>query len=342
MKTFYKQQAAFDSLQPGECVFQNQTNGQRYYVACTNHEYWTKYLSNGDRFGYELIMKDKPCHLYIDLDVNKEKYPSIHVTEIWGILEKWIDVSLIEHFNIKEEDIVKRLHSSSNEKKGSMHIIYNIKGRIFQSNAHVGAFMRCIAVLIESQNKEDMTIFDNKFVDMAIYTQNRLFRMLGCAKWGTARYLTNGEEYTYENWVKNKVQPVETNDEFIEVKDHDGSEVRYNSSFGIIVDADDHLKAIVDHISETHADVMRVCEFPITMSYACNLNTKVCPFKGEAHSKNRLYAVINLFNCTYSIRCHSQQCKHKFNGPYDIPCHAKDSIKPFLERTIIHPPIIQL
>lgn len=341
MKMFYKQQAAFDSLQPGQCVFQNQTSGQRYYVACTNHEYWNKYLSRGDRFGYELIMKDKPCHLYIDLDVNKEKYPSIHVAEIWSILEKWIDVSLIEHFNIKEEDIVKRLHSSSNEKKGSMHIIYNIKGRIFQSNAHVGAFMRCIAVLIETQNKEDMSIFDNKFVDMAIYTQNRLFRMLGCAKWGTARYLTNGEEYTYENWVKNKVQPVETNAEFIEVKDHDGSEVRYNSSFGVIVDADDHLKPTVDHISESYADIMRICEFPITMSYACNLNTKVCPFKGEAHSKNRLYAVINLFSCTYSIRCHSQQCKHKFKGPYEIPCHAKDSIKPFLEQSIIHPPIIQ-
>ena len=341
MKTFYKQQAAFDSLQTGQCVFQNQSRGQRYYVACTNHEYWNKYLSKGDRFGYELIMKDKPCHLYIDLDVDKTKYPSIHVTEIWAILEKWIDVALTAQFDMKEEDIVKRIHSSSNEKKGSMHIIYNIKGRIFQSNAHVGAFMRCIVVLIESQKKEDLSIFDNKFVDMSIYTQNRLFRMLGCAKWGTARYLTNGDEYTYENWVKNKVQPVENNDKFIDVRDNDGSEVRYNYSFGVIVDSEDHLKPTLAHISESYANVMRTCEFPITMSYACNLNTKVCPFKGEAHSKNRLYASINLFSCTYSIRCHSQQCKNKYKGPYDIPCHAKELIKPWLDRDVIHPAIIQ-
>jgi hypothetical protein len=205
----------------------------------------------------------------------------------------------------------------------------------------VGAFMRCIMVLIESQNKEDLSIFDNKFVDMAIYTQNRLFRMLGCAKWGTARYLTNGEEYTYENWVKNKVQPLESDDEILDVRDYDGSEVRYNSSFGVVINSEDHLKPTLAHISESYATVMRTCEFPMWMSYACNLDTKVCPFKGEAHSKNRLYASINLFNCTYSIRCHSQQCKNRYKGPYDIPCHAKEAIKPWLDRDIIHPAIIQ-
>ena len=48
-------------------------------VACTNEEYWKKYLEKGDRFGYELIMKGTPCHLYVDLDINKEQY-NIHVT----------------------------------------------------------------------------------------------------------------------------------------------------------------------------------------------------------------------------------------------------------------------
>ena len=57
MKTFFKQQNAFDALKVGQCMFQNQTGGKRYYVACTNEEYWKTYLEKGDRFGYELIMK---------------------------------------------------------------------------------------------------------------------------------------------------------------------------------------------------------------------------------------------------------------------------------------------
>ena len=60
MKKFFKQQGAFDALKVGQCVFQNQTGGTRYYVACTNEEYWKKYLEKGDRFGYELIMKGTP------------------------------------------------------------------------------------------------------------------------------------------------------------------------------------------------------------------------------------------------------------------------------------------
>ena len=102
MARYYRQQEAFDALQEKQqSVFQNQTNGQRYYVVCTNREYWDKYLEPGDRFGYEVIRRDLPCHLYIDLDVDKVKYPNIHVSDVWATLEKYIDTVLTTEFGIQ-------------------------------------------------------------------------------------------------------------------------------------------------------------------------------------------------------------------------------------------------
>ena len=92
MATFYRQQEAFDSLTENQqVVFQNQSNGQRYYVVCTNKEYWEKYLKTGDRYGYEVIRRDLPCHLYIDLDIKKKAYPNINVSDVWMKLESYVD-----------------------------------------------------------------------------------------------------------------------------------------------------------------------------------------------------------------------------------------------------------
>lgn len=339
MTKFFKQQGAFDALKVGQCVFQNQTGGKRYYVACTNEEYWKKYLEKGDRFGYELIMKGTPCHLYVDLDINKEQY-NIHVTDVWVIMEKWIDVTLQCQFNIPEDHITKHLLFSSNEKKGSMHIVYNIKDRIFQTNAHVGAFMRGVKEVINIQSPENMSIFINGFVDMAIYTPNRLFRMLGCAKWGTARYLSNNETFTYENWLKTKVQPIESKEKYIEVTECDGSEPKYNMVNCTVDINDNYMKEAIDYISETHSKVLRKARFDHTLSVACNLNTKVCPFVGRSHTKNRLYAVINLKNNTYDIRCHSGQCQGKRSEPQEFPEEIQYAMNVITNRKIIHSTIL--
>ena len=58
-------------------------------------------MESGYRFGYEVIRRDLPCHLYIDLDVDKVKYPNIHVSDVWATLEKYIDTVLTTEFGIQ-------------------------------------------------------------------------------------------------------------------------------------------------------------------------------------------------------------------------------------------------
>ena len=332
MKLFHRQQAAFDALGEDQCVFQNEIgNGKRVYVIGSNKDYWDSYLARGVRHGYELIRKGMPCHLYIDLDVDKKKYPSIKVLQIWQILEKWIDVIFDVHYHIKECDVSKNIQFSSNDIKGSMHVIYQMKNKIFKSNAHVGAFMRGVRKFISLESPDDMSMFEEKFVDMSIYTANRLFRMLGCSKYGKNRYLTNNDPYTYENWVKTKVQPLTKNSyEFLDVHEDNGSEPKYGyGTSGVVICSDkvDFLKPLFGHIEEEfNTKITRYHQFPLTQSIACNLKTKNCPWKGEPHSKNTLYTVINTYNLTYSIRCHSGKCKdHRHTKP--MPDHILNSVE---------------
>tara|TARA_Y100001936_G_C15996123_1_gene625185 strand:+ start:59 stop:1159 length:1101 start_codon:yes stop_codon:yes gene_type:complete len=342
MTTFYRQQEAFESLTENQqVVFQNQSHGQRYYVVCTNREYWDKYLNQGDRYGYEVIRRDLPCHLYIDLDINKEAFPNIKVCDVWSKLESYVDMVFRELFSIPIHDLEKKIHYSSCPKKGSMHIIYNVKGKIFRSNAHCGAFMRGVRFYVESMKEEDMVMFDEKWVDMGIYTPNRLFRMLGCSKYGQDRFLENNNAYTYEEWVSNKVQPVHRGSNFIDVRELDGSEPKYRSYGGGITGwQPDCMKDILEQIEEEHAKVTRVHAFPLKSVFACNLNTKLCPFKGEPHSKNGLYANIKLNDYGYTVRCHSDKCRNRETMFYPFNDSVKQSVKMFLEQDVCLPAIV--
>jgi hypothetical protein len=166
--------------------------------------------------------------------------------------------------------------------------------------------------------------------------------MLGCSKWGARRFFTNGNEFTYENWVNNKVQPVSTNAKLIPIQRPDNYFFKIGGSDGSIVDVTDHLKPLVEHISSEHANIKRMFEFPATMSFACNLGTKVCPIAGREHTSNCIYAVINLRNSTYSIRCHSSRCRDLTYGPHSFPCHAKSAIDAYYDRVTHIPELIPM
>lgn len=343
------QQAAFDARKPTEKIFQNHGKSGRYYVADTLENYWSRYLNAGIRTGCELVEKEKPCHLFIDLDVDKQKYPSIDVQQIWVTLEKYIDFLLTEYREIPLVDITKQLHFSSDVNKGSMHIIYKIKGKIFQSSAHVGAFMRCVQQYVEEECVKDLIIFDNHFVDMGIYTQNRLFRMLGCTKYGQQRHLTNHADFTFENWSENLVQPLVNDAEIIPIAEPDNSSPRYTSGgagySGITGWVPRCVNPLLEYISETHARVTRVHAFPMSFTFACNLSTKKCPFKGGEHSSNVLYVVINLVKFSYRIRCHSSKCHSRAQPENNLPGRKfpeeyKQAVSDFLNHAVDIPAIL--
>jgi len=338
MKIFSTQQRAFDALKEGEYVFCNQyyllgkQKESRKFIIGTNEDYWCQYLNRGIRYGYEVIRRNLPCHLYIDLDVNTSRFPGIQVDDIWQIVEKHIDCIFQSVYDVPVRDITKHVMYSSGKAKGSMHIIYQIAGKMFKNNAHVGAFMRCVQEYMSIEDPDANYIFELNFIDMKIYTPNRQFRMLGCTKIGQDRYLINTDEYTYDNWVKTKIQPLVKDVEFFDIREPNGSEPKYNTSFAsygtsgvtTCLESHQHMRSLFAYIESLfHARITRYHEFPLTQTMACNLSTKECPWKGSEHTSNTLYVVINLEHHTFSLRCHSKKCddnKKYYEIPEDILC----------------------
>ncbi len=345
MKRYYKQQEAFDAAESKTdvCVFQNQTYGRRYYVVCDNRTYWDTFLSKGDIYGYELIRRNAPCHLYIDLDINLETFPSINVFDIWLLLEKYIDRVLSDECGF--DHIVKHVMHANSLKKGSMHIVYNIKNRMFESNAHCGAFMRAIRAIMESNS--DATMFDEKWVDMCVYSPNRLFRMLGCTKYGQDRPLLKSGAVTYEDWKSCKIQPSFTKGTcnyagvFVEIVELDGSQPSYSrTSTGISGWFPGSIHSIKDYIEEKHARIAHTHSYALQHIFVFNLNLRDCPFKGESHSKSQMYTVVNMANNTYKLRCHSKQCKNCETESFAFDDNVKNDICLWLNREIRIPAII--
>ena len=104
------------------------------YIVAREKTFFEKVLNptpSESRYFFEVIEEDKPCHLYVDLDVNKEKFPGIDVHEVKSMVCGHIE------FGLKQMDLEidkKIVAESSSDKKGSLHILYKIKGKIFASN----------------------------------------------------------------------------------------------------------------------------------------------------------------------------------------------------------------
>ena len=77
-KTYPRLHTAIENLQANESVYCNmRPNGKRYFVASTEKAYWDKYMVDyllkiNRVANCEIILESRPCHLYVDLDLDKE------------------------------------------------------------------------------------------------------------------------------------------------------------------------------------------------------------------------------------------------------------------------------
>lgn len=286
------------------------------YVLATEEEMWQLYIEENYRTICEVIQVDKPCHLYLDIDVNLKETPGIDVRQCWSMIHPII----VEHMKAysPNSDVTFNVMDSSSETKGSLHIVVHVSDHLFKSAAHCGAYMRCLEKWIELNKPTLQGHF--MFVDLAVYTRNRLFRMLGNTKVGQSRYLTNGKEFTFDSWREARVQPVKisTETKMIEFQELDHSEPKYSSSSGvgtsnIIVGwVPQCVKGTISSfLSNEVAPIARMVSTPWNFKVVCNTTSKACIFQNRTHKSNVNYIVIDLLNRSYHIKCHSAHCKNK-------------------------------
>ncbi|XVE64290.1 hypothetical protein DITRI_Ditri07aG0089000 [Diplodiscus trichospermus] len=185
--------------------YQDHYSGQRRYLASTYEEFWKRYeiMESKLRHHYEVIQEGLPCHLYFDLEFNKRDNLGRDGDEMVDLLISVILEALLEKYSISgSQDWVVELDSST-EEKFSRHLIMRIPKTAFKDNSHVGAFVAEICTRIASAKqrderfeklfvKKDSTSSETSgqlFVDTAVYSRNRCFRLALSSKAGKTSFL---------------------------------------------------------------------------------------------------------------------------------------------------------
>ncbi|KAK9088088.1 hypothetical protein Syun_030482 [Stephania yunnanensis] len=210
-ETFPRQDRAIDFItkhpHPHARLFsyQDHINAQRRFLVSTYNEFWTRYKNMNPRFRhhYEVISQGLPCHLYFDLEYNKKVNQDKNGDELVDLLISVIFDALYEKYSIQGcQDWVVELDSST-EEKFSRHLIVRIPRTAFKDNSHVGAFVAeiCSRIcnsqesgqglekLFVSKDSSSDDLSRHIFVDTAVYSRNRCFRLALSSKAGKSSVL---------------------------------------------------------------------------------------------------------------------------------------------------------
>ncbi|KAL5567885.1 hypothetical protein UlMin_024460 [Ulmus minor] len=185
--------------------YQDHFNGQRRFLVSTYKEFWKRYkiMNSKFRHHYEVIQEGFPCHLYFDLEFNRKDNADRDGDEMVDLLISVILEALLDKFSIQgcHEWIVEL--DSSTDVKFSRHLIIRIPKTAFKDNSHAGAFVNKICSRISSEKekdgrleklfiKKDSSSVDSPsqlFVDTAVYSRNRCFRLALSSKAGKSSVL---------------------------------------------------------------------------------------------------------------------------------------------------------
>ncbi|KMZ62192.1 hypothetical protein ZOSMA_486G00100 [Zostera marina] len=195
--------------------YQDHLNGQRRFLASTYDEFWRRYegMTPNVRHHYEVIQEGFPCHLYYDLEFDKRANPIKDVDEMVDILLSITFNALRDKYSIDgDRGWVVELDSST-EVKFSRHLIICIQGNAFKDNLHVGAFVSEICSRILNQRESDPQIkklyikkesntpdsAGQLFLDTAVYTRNRCFRLPFSSKAGKNSFLLPTKRFKCKN-----------------------------------------------------------------------------------------------------------------------------------------------
>uniref|UniRef100_A0A0E0LKD6 DNA-directed primase/polymerase protein n=1 Tax=Oryza punctata TaxID=4537 RepID=A0A0E0LKD6_ORYPU len=195
--------------------YQDHLSGQRRFLVSTYDEFWKRY-NNMDpqiRHHYEVIQDGSPCHIYFDLEFDPRLNKMRDADEMVDILVAVTFSALHDKYSIEgQEEWIIELDSST-EEKFSRHLIIRIPKTAFKDNSHVGTFISEICSRIASQRAANPNfdklyitkdssctgLADHLFMDTAVYSRNRCFRLAFSSKSGKKSFLVATERFKRKN-----------------------------------------------------------------------------------------------------------------------------------------------
>ncbi|GAB2265148.1 hypothetical protein Dimus_000213 [Dionaea muscipula] len=183
--------------------YQDHFNGTRRFLVSTYQEFWQRYKHMNPKFRhhYEIIEEGLPCHIYFDLEFSKRENADKNGDQMVDLLLSVTFQVLLDKYSLQGSlDWVIELDSSTQE-KFSRHLVIRIPRAAFKDNSHVGAFVAEVCSRLRNLREKEVEfgqLFVSKdsadpclqlFVDNAVYSRNRCFRLALSSKAGKTSML---------------------------------------------------------------------------------------------------------------------------------------------------------
>jgi len=202
------------SMEPRMFAMETPLKGKRRYISAHLGRFMDHYWRDCDvhnRHYYELIKEGSPCRLYFDLEFNKRSNPHLTPTVTDVLLTELFDELRHEFQNMYNISIERSCMvdlDSSTPKKFSRHWIFHLPGgKLFSDNREIGVFVKVFVsrleedresgslqsrgrevlaanLFVNAEGSEDGNSKLTRFIDLGVYTRNRIFRLLGSTKFG--------------------------------------------------------------------------------------------------------------------------------------------------------------
>jgi len=195
-RIFATQQQAFTQCDqsPGQKLrvwaFEIDGKGRRRFVVASYSSFWRwyrRFIRRGSTLHfYEIIRERHACKLYFDLEYplqsNADAHPEAMVDAVCAVCA---ELSGIKGVLRHSENVVEL--DSTTEKKFSRHLVFETIA--FHDNIQAGDFARRVVETLATRDEKLVLVrkADGEivpFVDLAVYTKNRCFRLVGSSKFG--------------------------------------------------------------------------------------------------------------------------------------------------------------
>jgi hypothetical protein len=179
-----------------------QEKGPKKYIVANYDRVFAQVASRYSKYGregilpgyYEIMMEDRPCHLFVDLEYDRESNQELNDLQMLRLFlsdfKSYLKLMTINDCDGRTADTL--VLYSPDKKKVSYHVHIIGKFWIFKNHYHCGALMRNFVMwTIEkygSVEKNPLFVKQPKgdsrfFADCAVYTNHRVFRSAYSAKW---------------------------------------------------------------------------------------------------------------------------------------------------------------
>ncbi|XP_018048541.1 PREDICTED: DNA-directed primase/polymerase protein-like isoform X2 [Atta colombica] len=313
-------------------VYQRPSDGSRRFVVAHPEVYWWYYKikPQEERCSYEVIPKDSPCWLYLDLEYPIELNPLCNGPRMTKTLIDIIRAYLLNHYHLLCDRSNFLILDSTTSKKFSRHVIFTMKDMAFKDNSHIGKFIKTIyndilfylksdtlshgilnyfnkadieEMLVKTQHGEKL------FIDNGVYTKNRHFRIYLSTKWGKQSYLTVSTDCMHN--VVNKCREKEL-------------EIFLDSLISYFPNKQNLI--LLEFFNRSDVKTKLYSNVPIRsirenddQSSAYPEIDRYCENIGRYHKSNNVYWIVDLNTKKVYQKCHDEDCSEFLSTPKNLP-----------------------